>query len=94
MSKKGLPPLHHIEAEIERIWKEEIKKDFLDRKNLYYEHTLQAAFYHHLRPYIDKYPRLRMFLEYEDPILKKKKYDLTIQIIHQHSSTPFTTILT
>lgn len=78
MAEKGLPLIHKIEEEIERIWTIEIKNDFLNRRILYYEATLQAAFYHHFRPFIDKYPRLRMFLEYRDPDLKYV-YDLIIQ---------------
>ncbi len=78
MVEKGIPPLNKIEDEIERIWTEEIKRDFLERKILYYEGTLQGAFYHYLRPFIDQYPRLRMFLEYRNDDLKCT-YDLLIQ---------------
>jgi hypothetical protein len=87
LGEKGLPLIHKVEEEIERIWKTEIKTDFLKRRILYYESTLQGAFYHHFRPFIDKYPRLRMFLEYQDPDLKKR-YDLIIQKAPKNETWP------
>lgn len=66
MGERGIPPIHIVEKEIERIWTQEIKQDFLQRKIMYFEVTLQGASYHHFRSLFDKYPRLGIFLEYKD----------------------------
>ncbi|PWI47367.1 hypothetical protein CEE45_12290 [Candidatus Heimdallarchaeota archaeon B3_Heim] len=78
MGERGIPPIHIVEKEIERIWTQEIKQDFLQRKIMYFEVTLQGVFYHHFRSLFDKYPRLRIFLEYKDDE-SGRTYDLVVQ---------------
>jgi len=75
--KRFYPTIKKLENEIKRVWEIKIKTDLEERKILYYENTLVASFYHHLRSFIDKYQGIRMFLNYQDPNLKYF-YDLVI----------------
>lgn len=68
---------------IDDIWINHIKRDFLEKRIIYYEATLVAAFYHYLRTEIDKYPNFRVFLEHQLKIKKEEKeskgrFDLVI----------------
>lgn len=65
--RKDYPNISELEEEIERVWTVKVKEDLENRKIMYYEDTLIASFYHHLRPFVDKYPGIRMFLKYKDP---------------------------
>ncbi|MHA1366060.1 MAG: hypothetical protein ACTSP5_06560 [Candidatus Heimdallarchaeota archaeon] len=82
---------------VEDIWINHIKRDFSEKRILYYEATLVAAFYHYLRAEIDKYPNFRIFLEHrlnvkETEDEKRKPFDLVIAKVnheqewekHQH----------
>ena len=56
-------------------WK--IKDDIETSRILYYEYTLVGAFYHHIRPFVDNYPEIGMYLDFHDPKLRYR-YDIVI----------------
>lgn len=49
---------YKLDEIIDKIWTKNIKKDFLEKKILYFEATLVAVFYYYLRKEIDQYPNL------------------------------------
>ena len=67
-----------FDKKIDYIWKNKIKDDLEKRRIIYNETTLVASMYHHLRPFIDNFPNLRMFVDSYDPDLKNRRYDLVI----------------
>jgi hypothetical protein len=74
---------NNLDEIIEKIWIKNIKKDFQNRDILFYEATLVAAFYHHLRPIIDEYDDLKLYLEHQPLDLEEKRrpkmsFDLVI----------------
>lgn len=82
---KDYPKISEIEELIDTIWCDKIREDIETKRILYYEHTLVAAFYHHLRPFVDNYSGIRMFLDFYDPKLGYR-YDLVIVRKNQGAS--------
>jgi len=67
---------NRIEKEIENIWTEKIKDDFLNRYLVFSEHELAASFYYYLRNYIEdtlEDDTLRIFLEYKRSEKQREK---------------------
>ena len=52
-NSKEYPDINELEKVIEEIWTAKIKGDFLENRFIYYESSLVACFYYHLRSFID-----------------------------------------
>ena len=72
-----------IETIIKQVWEEDMVKDFLNRKIIWYESTLVACFYYNLRKRIEKDPGLssvyRIFLEHSHPKITGNHFDIVIK---------------